>query len=196
MSGLQPTALVTARRHPWMRNRAIKRLVYLCLLLPLFITIAGMFFSNIVPSSTGVSVGIGFGVIGSLLWMAFTVVGYRAGCYNGAPGNAFQRPSVLISMAMLFGFMFGYGACTWTLPWITTALLGTDAEQVVTVVGWDSGGRSCPRPDIGKGLFVLAPRALCLPSHARMKMPPGTRIRISGPSSVFGMNAERVSVVQ
>lgn len=129
--------------------------------------------------------------------MAFTVVGYRAGCYESATQNIFNKPLALVSAAMLFGFIFGYGAFTWTLPWVTTSLFGTASEQVVTVVGWHSGGtRSCPRPDIGKGEFVLAPRALCLPSAARVKMPPGTRIRIAGHSSIFGINTERVSVVE
>lgn len=178
-----------------MRNRAIKHFFIFWLLLPLPISLVGMFFSNIIPSSVGLLIGIGFGVFGSILWMAFTVVGYRAGCYIGAPQNVFQKPLALISAAMLFGFVFGYGAFTWTLSWLTTALVGNATEQVVTVVGWESGGtRGCPRPDIGKGLFVLAPRALCLPSEARVRMPPGTRIRISGPSTVLGINAQRVSV--
>src|SRR3546814_14604385 len=85
------------------------------------------------------------------------------------------------------GLFAGYGTCAWSVPWLVNVTAGSKSEQIVTVADFVWGGRnSCSRPDIGRGLFVLAPRALCVSEHTSAQMSAGVQLKVAGPATLPG----------
>lgn len=104
-----------------------------------------------------------------------------------------------LRVPMLFGVgvMFGYCSFVWAYPWLATKAFGEMATIDAVVTGWQNGGGAgCAHPLIGHGLFVDGPRALCVPQNAREMMPPGTHLRIEGPQTVLGINADNFYIVK
>jgi hypothetical protein len=186
-------------RHPWMQSKSGAMMVLVSILLPLIGAMIGLFFSNSIPNPISTYLGLWFGALFSAWWVALVEVGYRSGVYRNvaASDRKYLKPWMRLPISLWVGFMFGYGAFAWGFPWVANSVIGTVSEEVVTVTGWEAGGfRSCSRPQIGRSLFVLSPKALCLSSHERDRVPPGTRLRLVGPATALGMNVENVYVIQ
>lgn len=162
-------------------------------------SIVGLFFSRIMPSFLGTGTGLACGIaIG--FWAVLTVETLRKrddpavlAAHDLSMPRWLRRSWSRAAITYLFGLTLGYTATAWGYPWVLNKLFGTTSERTAFVTGWDIGGtRSCQGPELGRGLLIDSPGALCADSEASRLLRKGSSVRIVGPSSIFGMNVEGI----
>ncbi|OBS08676.1 hypothetical protein [Acidihalobacter prosperus] len=188
-------------RHPWNRSRHARRLYRGYLYPTLGLALAGLLFSNALPSRLAIGLGIAGGLVNALFWLVFIELSHRAGSYDDMRARGLGwRLGLSVpgrwSMALLTGLLFGYSSLALGLPWLVNLSLGSTTRQMAVVTGWHVGGRhNCAAPDIDRaGFLTMGGDALCgLPDVPALHTP-GTRLALIGPGTILGMNIERVRI--
>jgi hypothetical protein len=157
-----------------------------------------LFFANIIPDPLALKVEGILSIGYAIGWVTLIEVANRGRVFDSR-----QRGQALVSkrwcripLMFLVGLMFGYTSCVWAYPWLITEIFGTKDSLYLRVIGWEGGGRTCSRPSVGHRLFVDGPRALCVSSNARARMPVGAYLRIVGPKTSLGMNSNEIYVLK
>jgi hypothetical protein len=182
------------------RKRIISHVLVIYFSTLMFGAFAGLWVSNVIPSTAGMYGGAICGGVNGLIWVALLERNLRNPTLRNAPAIRDVRAIKILKyrwsrvpFILAANFMFGYMAFAWGYPWLYNKTFGSVVTKTFTVTGWEgTTGRSCPRPEIGYNTFVLAPHALCVRSDAQARMPRGASIRVVGPQSILGLNARDI----
>lgn len=99
-----------------------------------------------------------------------------------------MKDPALRSIGMALGAAMFFSTASQGIGWTSAALFGTRVDQVVTVSGWRYGGKvSCEGPELVEAPVIAS---LCLGDGWREKLPPGTRLIVSGRETPLGMDVD------
>ena len=163
--------------------------------------------SNFVPSP--------FAVLGAIVLSLLSAI-YFAAYYSGRFGFGWDpnRPEAVAelrkqprlantplrtTLMAMAAFGLGWMGLPAGLSHLITLAVGEEGSVELTVDGWEReshslrSGHKCQRPTVaGVPPLMLGQRALCGFSR---RIPAGTRIRVSGRSSLLGVSATTVEIV-
>jgi hypothetical protein len=170
------------------------------MVVPIAAWFAGFMTLRVVPSGLAVKIGLALAIAYAIAWVLLTEISIvqsdpQTEEIQNIRARWFVRTRWMrVPLMLSVGFMVGYGAAMWTLPWGITQLFGTPSEQIVTIEDWHigTGERDCTHPRIGRAVLVASPTALCVQREDRARMDVGSRIRLVGPVSAFGVNVEQM----
>jgi hypothetical protein len=107
--------------------------------------------------------------------------------------SPFLSPFPPLRYVLYSGTLAGILAASFAgLAWPLTVVFGQTQELTVTVTGWHDGVKVCSGPDIAEAAPLTAP--LCLDRSWRVRLPPGTKLFVTGPASMFGMAVQHINV--
>lgn len=187
---------ITITRFQIIGQRKPSVIWYVIPIVSLTLLLMGMFISRVIPSTLSITIGL---LLGSALGI-YSVV-YIERKLDNEENIYFDGDRILRNAWLRVPFIFlllvgwSYISTTWACSWLFNMTFGKAEERVVIVEGWNSGStRNCAQPDVGLPLFSASVRAFCV-SASKWEMPEGTRLRIVGKSSVFGMNVEDIYIL-
>ena len=190
--------------HDWQRQPSLmgKILVHAILWIPIAGFLLGFLFSTIIPSDTGIALGLASGTVYGLLAAVMTVRAFVQSrrevrdVGNGVVDRMLRAIWVRAPLMGLAGLVLGYGAAAWGYPWLYNKAFGSQSQRLEIVSGFTSWtSKGCAHPEIGREFFVDPPRALCASQMSPGGIPVGSTLRLTGRASFLGMNVEEIEVV-
>lgn len=189
-----PAPLTESEKHAL--RRLLRPLVALVVL-----ALIGILFGRVIVSDQGQILGAVCGLLaaGAALYIMKRCEPYLRHRVDlnpelAAKNRLIVRPWLRNSLLAVMSFLFGYAAMAWCGIWVANVMVGTPATREFTVTGWEQPRRrTCEHPEIDQGLRA-SPFALCAYAGAREQLQPGTRLRIGGPATWFGINVESAGI--
>lgn len=184
----------------WERQSLLgKAAVSLFILPPAVGAFIDVMFANIVPNANVINLECALSIAYAGAWSILLEIANRERVWepNQRGYLMLSRRWLRIPFTFTIGLMFGYSSFVHAYPWLITEIVGTKNSKNFEVTGWAEGGlRTCYRPEVGHLFFEDGSRAFCVSRDARMRMPPGTHLRIAGPETYLGINTDEIYILK